>query len=221
MHAPNRRPERRPDIVDDLAERCFDLRRVLDLSGDEQREEYLEGTGSLVLDRVNRVAYACLSPRTHREALNRWAAKLGYEVVAFNAADETGRAVYHTNVLMSIGRRIAIVCLAAIASAVEREQVQSKLAASGREVVEISFAQMHAFAGNMLELATRDGGSVMVMSARARESLTPHQVETISRDAQIVDVPVATIEDHSGGSVRCMLAELFLPRMAAEKAANG
>lgn len=217
MQAENRRLERRLDLVRGLAaEHRFDVQRVVDLSDAEQRGEFLEGTGSLVLDRVNRTAYACLSSRTHKQALDRWAEQLSYDTVSFAAVDEGGRPIYHTNVMMSIGSRVAIVCLEAIASPAERDRVRSTLVASGHEIVDISFAQMRAFAGNVLELVNRDGEAVVVMSERARDALTAPQIGTISQHAEIINAPISTIEDHSGGGVRCMLAEVFLPRIQSE-----
>lgn len=215
MEAENRRLERRHDLIENLSTRYgFNVRRVVDLSDAERRGEFLEGTGSLVLDRANRTAYACLSSRTHERTLARWAEQFGYETVSFAAVDENGRSIYHTNVMMSIGSRIAIVCLAAIASPAELERVRSKLADSGHEIVDVSFAQMRAFAGNVLELVNRTGEAVMVMSERARTALTAEQIHAIERHARIVAAPVNTIEDQSGGGVRCMLAEVFLPRQS-------
>lgn len=212
MQATNRRIERRPEIVADLAAaNGFTVGSTIDLSDAESRGEFLEGTGSMVLDRVNRLAYACLSPRTHRAALQRWCARFGYEAVTFSAVSN-GQPIYHTNVMMSVGARLAVVCLSSIESADEREQVRARLEATHHEIVDITPAQMNAFAGNMLELASADGGSVFVMSQRAYDSLDDAQRSRIAGHSKVVSVPVGTIEDHAGGGVRCMLAEIFLPR---------
>ncbi|HET7587726.1 MAG TPA: arginine deiminase-related protein [Gammaproteobacteria bacterium] len=212
MQAGNRRIERRPDIVANLAAaNGFNVGSTIDLSDAEQQEAFLEGTGSMVLDRANRIVYACLSPRTHRSTLERWCTHFSYEAVTFSALSN-GQPIYHTNVMMSVGERQAIVCLASIQSDGEREQVRSRLEATGHEIVDITPAQMNAFAGNMLELTSADGRAVIVMSQRAYDSLDDAQRAQISRHARIVSVPITTIEDHAGGGVRCMLAEIFLPR---------
>ncbi|HET6724973.1 MAG TPA: arginine deiminase-related protein [Gammaproteobacteria bacterium] len=212
MQAVNRRAERRPDIVADLAATFgFSVGSTLDLSDAEQRDEFLEGTGSMVLDRANRVAYACLSPRTHPDLLQRWCDRFDYTAVTFKALSGD-RPIYHTNVMLSVGERLAVVCLAAITSADEREHVRARLAETGHEIVEISIAQMNAFAGNMLELNSGEGESLFVMSQRAYDSLDDGQRAKIRQSSRIVSVPITTIEDHAGGGVRCMLAEIFLPK---------
>jgi hypothetical protein len=216
MHAENRRRERRREVVDAAAAQAgFTIRRVLDLSHHEQKGECLEGTGSLVLDHVNRVAYASVSPRTHPAVVDEWAREMGYTPVVFAALDRGGAPIYHTNVLMCIGERFVVVGSEAIAES-DRDRVLEQLRASGREIVEIGHDEIERFAGNMLELATWDealGDSrVVVMSASARQGLQP---ETFARLSACTDsvlaVPVSTIESLSGGSVRCMLAEIFLP----------
>jgi len=212
MEAENRRTERRQDVIDALASRYgFDVRRVIDLSSHEASGHYLEGTGSLVLDRPNRVAYACLSSRTHLEVLGDWAQRLGYDVVAFDAVDRNGVPIYHTNVLMAVGEQIAAICDEAIPRAEQREAVLERLRQTGHEIVSLSFDQMDSFAGNMLELRSSAGERVLVMSEQARRSLTPDQVRLIERYDRIVSVPIDNIESSAGGSVRCMLAEIHLP----------
>jgi hypothetical protein len=213
MLAPNRRTERRPDIIEALErDRDFHVRRVLDLSFHESTEQFLEGTGSLVLDRPNRVAYACLSPRTTRPALEDFAERMHYTVEAFEAFDRQGIAIYHTNVLMNVGEKLAVLCAEAIRDQAERQAVLSRLRASGHVVVQISLDQVDAFAGNMLELRNRSGERIIVMSAQAHRSLERVQIRTINSFAKIVNVPVERIERSAGGSVRCMLAEIHLPR---------
>ncbi|HET8552540.1 MAG TPA: arginine deiminase-related protein [Gammaproteobacteria bacterium] len=212
MQATNRRVERRPEILAGLAaENGFAVGSTIDLSGAEQRGQFLEGTGSMVLDRVHRIVYACISPRTHPDVLKGWCARFDYEPVTFSAISN-GQPIYHTNVMMSIGSRIAVICLAAIESADEREMVRSRLESTGHRIIDITPAQMNAFAGNILELAGADGGSVFVMSQRAYDSLDDAQRAQIGSHSKIVSVPITTIEDHAGGGVRCMLAEIFLPR---------
>jgi hypothetical protein len=216
MHAENRRRERRRDAVDAAAEQAgFKISRVLDLSHHEQQGHCLEGTGSLVLDHVNRVAYASISPRTHPTVVEEWARELGYTPVVFAALDRSGAPVYHTNVLMCIGDRFAVVGTGAIAE-VDRARVLEPLRASGREIVEIGHEEIEQFAGNMLELASWDEAlgdcRVLVMSSSARHGLKPDTYRQLTACTDgVLAVPVPTIEKLSGGSVRCMLAEIFLP----------
>lgn len=213
MMAPSRRGERRLDVVERLAsEHGFRVSEILDLSAHEAEGRFLEGTGSLVLDRTHRVAYACLSPRTDLDLLGEFGQRLGYELVAFDATDADGVPIYHTNVMMAIGDGFAVVCAEAIADEEQRRAVLRRLADSGHEVVEISRAQMAAFAGNMLALESADGTQLLAMSARAEAGLTAEQRETLGRHARIVAAPIDSIEDSAGGSVRCMLAEIHLPR---------
>jgi hypothetical protein len=216
--APSRRRERRPELLDALAADGYRVNRIVDLTHFERQSEYLEGTGSLVLDRVRRVAYACLSPRTHAAALESFGARLGYAIVAFDAADRNGRAIYHTNVLMAVGATFAAICTAAIAGAAARRRVCEALAAGGHEVVDLTFAQLHAFAGNMLALDA-GGKPVIALSAAALAALTPAQTRILEAHGELLPASIATIERYGGGSVRCMLAEVHLPRAAAATAA--
>lgn len=212
MLAENRRTERRMDIIDSLAdEHGFDVRRIIDLSHHEKEGHYLEGTGSMVLDRSNRIAYACLSPRTHLDALGDFAQRMDYEVVAFDAVDRDGAAIYHTNVLMNVGRSLAVICDEAIPDREQRDAVMKSLAQSGHEVLSLSMRQLECFAGNMLELRSPSGKSLMAMSEQARQSLSAEQLGIIGKHATIVSAPIDDIERSAGGSVRCMLAEIHLP----------
>ena len=211
MEASNRRTERRPDIIETLVEdHEFVVRKIVDLSTHEAQAQYLEGTGSLVLDRVNRVAYACLSSRTHLDALGDFAQRMGYEVLAFDAHDRNGAPIYHTNVLMSVGEALAVICAEAIPREDQRDAVLRRLADTGHEVVTIDFDQMDAFAGNMLELRSVDGERILAMSEQAKQSLDVEQMEKLAANAQIVSAPIDRIESSAGGSVRCMLAEIHL-----------
>jgi hypothetical protein len=212
MLALNRRWERRPDILETLnTERGYALGEVNDLSYSELDGRYLEGTGSLVLDRVNRIAYAGLSPRTDARLLQDWAERAGYEVVKFHARDTKGRPIYHTNVMLCIGTGFALGCFDCM-DAADRERVMQRLTDTGHEVVGISPYQVEAFAGNMLELRGRYGETLIAMSSRAERALNPAQRATLEKHGRIVASPIETIEDCAGGSVRCMLAELHLPR---------
>jgi hypothetical protein len=214
LQSASRRVERRQDVIASaVSELGFRVSHLLDLTHYESAGHFLEGTGSLVLDHQQRVAYACLSPRTHAEVLTDWACELGYEVVSFSAADRQGVPLYHTNVLMCIGERLAVVGSEAIVSA-DRGRVLDRLRASGRELLEIGHDAIERFAGNMLELGTWDealGDSrVLLMSESARRALTPGQFAQLSGCTDtVLAVPIPTIEKLGGGSVRCMLAEVF------------
>jgi hypothetical protein len=213
MATANRRAERRADILDLLAaEGGFRVNRTIDLSWLENSGRYLEGTGSLVLDRPHRTAFATRSARTHQEALGEFARLTGYRVVAFSASIDT-RRVYHTNVLMSLGQRFAVLCSDAITDPTERRTVCAELAATNRSLVVISGGQVRQFAANCLELDS-PGGPVLVLSETALQSLRPEQRRTLERYTALLPVDVATIEHVGGGSVRCMLAEIYLPRSA-------
>lgn len=212
MHAPNRRSERRIDLLQQLDAAGYRCSHLIDLSPHELGDRCLEGTGSLVLDRVARVAYACRSPRTDAALLEQWARELGFRVVAFDAVDREARAIYHTNVVMCIGTGWAVVCLDAITDPTERATVLAELAANSRDVLELSMAQLGEFAGNMLELATADGRRVIALSDRARRALGADVEARLARHATLVSCPIPTIETVGGGSLRCMIAEVFLPR---------
>lgn len=209
--APSRRAEVRPEVLGEL-ERCGlgPPRRVLDLRT-EAGAEFLEGTGSLVLDRAARVAYACLSPRTSARLLARFGTALGYRTRAFHATDARGVAIYHTNVMMSVGTRFALVCLDALGDAHERAELAAELVATGKELVPLTLDQLDEFAGNVLELRARSGEALLVLSARARRALRPDQLAILGRHARLVSADLTTIESHGGGSARCMLAEVFAP----------
>ncbi|MDY6947999.1 MAG: arginine deiminase-related protein [Pseudomonadota bacterium] len=213
MLAENRRLERRLDLLEALSARHgFHASRIIDLTRHEQAGRYLEGTGSLVLDRIHRVAYACVSPRTDLDVLGDFAQQLDYDIVAFEARDAGGAAIYHTNVLMSVGERFAAVCLSAI-RADERDGLLNQLRGTGRTVIDLSMDQMNAFAGNMLELGSSLTGSVVAMSERARDALSGEQRAALEGSAgPIVAAAIPTIEKLGGGSVRCMLAELHIPK---------
>jgi hypothetical protein len=210
MQAENRRLERRRDILDLLEERFY-VNRLVDLSAFEGEGKFLEGTGSMVLDRKFKVAYACLSPRTSEEGLDAFALQMNYEIVKFSAVDGSGKAIYHTNVLMCIGDMFAVVCLAAIPDPDERLMVRSTLELSGRQIIEITLDQMAHFAGNMLEVKTKKGGKLIVMSTQAYQSLTHRQIDALDDFGTLLHFDLAMIEGNGGGSARCMMAEVHLP----------
>ena len=212
MEAENRRHERRPDIIESLAtDQGFGVSEVIDLSAHEKQGRFLEGTGSMVLDRVNRVAYACLSSRTQLDPLGDFAQQMDYEVVAFDAVDREGIPIYHTNVLMNVGEELAVICAEAIPRQDQRDAILQRLEESGHEVILLSYDQLEAFAGNMLELRSTAGKRVVAMSQQAIDSLDVEQRELLQRNGDVVAVAIDTIEASAGGSVRCMLAEIHLP----------
>lgn len=212
MEAPNRRTERRRDIIDRLSrDHGYLVTDIVDLSNYESDGHYLEGTGSMVLDRVNRIAYACLSSRTHLDVLGDFAQRLDYDIVAFDALDRAGATIYHTNVLMNVGETLAMLCAEAIPRIEQRDAVLRRLSDSGHEVIELSHDQLEAFAGNMLELRSATGQHLIAMSSRARDSLTGEQMARIENAATVVSADIHNIENSAGGSVRCMLAEIHLP----------
>ncbi len=214
MLAPSRRAERRPEPVAAVERARFRISRTIDLSPLERCGEFLEGTGSLVLDRPALTAYACLSPRTTPAALAEFSAALGYRVVDFDALGPDGRPAYHTNVLMAVGEGVAVLCAEAIPDDERRTGVVAALAESGHEVIEIGVAEMGSFAGNLLMLRARDGGARIALSGAAWQGLAPEKRRRLERHGGIVAAPIPTIEWLGGGSVRCMLAEIFLPRSA-------
>lgn len=209
MFAPNRRTERRKDILE-LLKRRFAIREVIDLSGYEKEGRFLEGTGSMVLDHVHKVAYAGISARTDEGLFLRVCELLSYRPVVFHAFDPNGREIYHTNVMMCIGDGFCIVCLASITDASERSKVEDSLRESGLTIVDITFGQMTHFAGNMLAVKTQTGEPLLVCSRQAAESLTPGQQAALERYARLVPLSIPTIEHLGGGSARCMMAEVFL-----------
>lgn len=212
MEAENRRTERRLDIVDHLDKHAgHAITEIVDLSGHEADGHFLEGTGSMVLDRSNRIAYACISSRTHLVPLGDFAQRMGYEVVAFEAFDSDGVPIYHTNVLMNIGEALAVICDEAIPREDQRMAVIARLRDTGHEVVSLTYAQLDAFAGNMLELRNDRGERVIAMSGQALDSLDGEQRAALEANGRIVAVPIGNIESSAGGSVRCMLAEVHLP----------
>ncbi len=212
MEAENRRTERRMDIVELLDKEAGRVvSDVIDLSGHEADGHFLEGTGSMVLDRSNRIAYACVSSRTHLDPLGDFAQRMGYEVVAFEAVDSDGVPIYHTNVLMNVGEVLAVICDEAIPREDQRNAVMTRLRETGHEILSLSYAQLDAFAGNMLELRNNRGERVLAMSRQAFDALDNEQRAVLEANGRIVSAPIDNIESSAGGSVRCMLAEVHLP----------
>lgn len=210
MQAENRRLERREDIIAELEDN-FKVHHIVDLSRYEEENKFLEGTGSMVLDRVNKIAYACLSPRTDKDVLAIFCEQEDYTAVCFDAADEKGKAIYHTNVLMCVGTQFAVICLDSIPNPHEKVVVIEYLKSTQKEIVEITFEQMNQFAGNMLEVKTKNDETLIILSKSAFKALDDIQIALLEQYGKLVYADIHTIENNGGGSVRCMMAEVHLP----------
>jgi hypothetical protein len=209
MYWPQRRRERRMDIIELFDQKCI-INRTMALDHWEEDGRFLESTGSLVLDRVNRVAYACLSNRCDENAVFDWCAAMSYKPITFQATDAAGRIVYHNNVIMAIGSWLVPICLEAITDAGERAKVREAILIAGRKIMELTPDQVEHFAGNMLEAST-PAGPVWIMSTQAYTALTPEQRALLRADGtRIAHSPINTIETYGGGSARCMVGEIFL-----------
>lgn len=208
MFAENRRQERKRALLE-LLTRNMNHRKVIDLTHWENDGQFLEGTGSMVLDRDKRIAYCCRSPRTSEQVVRDFCARLNYDAVLFDASDANGNLIYHTNVMMAIGTQVAIICLTSIHDDDQKKKVVASLTSAGKIIVDISLNQVAHFAGNMLEVRSRNGQPIMVMSAAARSALTTAQENTIATYSSILSAPLSTIETNGGGSARCMMAEIF------------
>ncbi len=208
MFAANRRLEKKPHILDKLKE-IFHITAVKDLSRYETENLFLEGTGSMVLDRENRIAYASLSPRTDKHILDEFCSMAGYTPCSFTSMDNSGNPIYHTNVMMCVAANFAVICLEAIRDEQERLMVSGSLTGSGKEIIGISLQQMNAFAGNMLQVRNSEGELLLVMSSQAFGSLNKTQVSKLEKFSRIIHTPLDTIESCGGGSARCMMAEIF------------
>ena len=208
MFAENRRLERKPAALEAI-DNNFNKKRTVDLTHYEEDGLFLEGTGSMVLDRVNKIAYACESPRTNKTVLNDFCEQLGYSPVLFKAVDADGTEIYHTNVMMHVGTEVAVVCLDAIADDAQRTEVKESLEGTGKTILEISFDQMNHFAGNMLELHNKDGQPCLIMSLAAYNSLTEEQISFLESKMTLITPDLECIEQNGGGSARCMIAEIF------------
>lgn len=209
MCTPNRRREIRKNILKTLKQ-YFIVKDIKDISGYSKDNLFLEGTGSIIFDKINKVAYACLSPRTDADLFNVHCHTLGYEPVSFSSYDRNGTLVYHTNVMLTIGDGFAVICLKSIKNLSERKFVKEKLKNTGHEVIDISFEQMNAFAGNMLQVENTAGKPFLVLSETAFNSLTHQQISKIEKYTSLLPVAIPTIETIGGGSARCMIAEIFL-----------
>ena len=209
MFAPSRRRERRAGIIHCVEVSGYYVSERRSFEFNEKLGYYLEGTGSIIFDRAEKKAYACLSPRTDKNLLQEVCAYLDYEPITFEALDDNGQQIYHTNVMMTMGEDFVVICLESIRSDEEKKMLLKHFKNDKKEVVDITIQQVRSFAGNMIQLDTASGNSVLVMSEQARMSLTSHQVQTLEKYCTLVDSPIYTIEKYGGGSARCMIAEIF------------
>ena len=210
MFAANRRLERKPHVLEAIKQK-FLVKYTIDFSVYENNQTYLEGTGSMVLDRSNQIAYACLSQRTNKFVLREFSKSMNYTPITFTANDESGNPIYHTNVMMCVADDYVVICLASITEEFQREYVVKALESSGKKIVDITYHQLDHFAGNMLQVKNDQGKKFLVMSTQAYNSLDAKQVETLESFNAIIHSDISTIEANGGGSARCMMAEVFLP----------
>ncbi|MGI9527392.1 MAG: citrulline utilization hydrolase CtlX [Weeksellaceae bacterium] len=217
MFAENRRTERREDVLNLLEENGFEIAETIDYTSAEEEELFLEGTGSIILDRENRLAYAALSPRTDEDLLGEFAEDFDYTPIVFIANQTVNgkrEPIYHTNVMMCVADKYVVICLDTIDNATERAFISETIVNSGKEIIEITEDQMNHFAGNMLQVSNGEK-NFLVMSQSAYDSLTPEQINKITNYNEIIAVAIPTIETLGGGSARCMMAEVFLPKAEA------
>ncbi len=210
MYAENRRGERKQHVLEKITEK-FAIKKQIDLSNYEKENIFLEGTGSMVLDRDNKIAYACLSPRTNDKVLADFCRQTGYASAVFHAVDGNRQAIYHTNVMMCVADKYIVICLDSIPRKQEREKVIETINKTNKEIIDISLEQMNHFAGNMLQVENKEQEKLLVMSTQAFESLTTVQKEKLSSFNKIIHSSLTTIETNGGGSARCMMAEVHLP----------
>ena len=211
MYAPNRRAEKREDIIKILAEK-FRVKDVKDWSEFEVEGKFLEGTGSMVIDHDNKVIYACYSPRTDLSVLERFANTNDYRAIVFLATDKNNHPVYHTNIVMTLGEQFAVLCEEAIEEEWERIAIRQLLDSSGHEIIRITRNQMYSFAGNMLQVKNKSGENILIMSQTAFNALEEDQKDHLSSFCRLLPIAVPAIEKTEGGSVRCMMAEIFLEK---------
>lgn len=214
MYAQNRRVERREEIIEQL-KNDFSVKEVIDWSASEKNNEFLEGTGSMIFDHDNKIAYGSISKRLNEGLFNNYCKKFGYQPIVFHSyqsANGKRLPIYHTNVMMSVAKEFVVICWDSIDDKEEKERVADSISKSGKQVLEITEKQMHQFAGNMLQVQNSEGKRFMVMSKVAHDSLTVEQIKFIESYSQIIHSDLSTIEKNGGGSARCMIAEVFLTR---------
>jgi len=210
MFAENRRAERKQHVLEIISEK-FSIHKKIDLSKYEEEGIFLEGTGSMVFDRDQKIAYACLSPRTDQKLLEKFCALYNYTPISFVAVDAAKQPIYHSNVLMCVADAYVVICLDSIADPAEKKTVMDTIISSGKEIIDISLDQMNHFAGNMLQLINQEGEKLLVMSTQAFTSLGADQLDRLLSFNRIIHSDISNIETNGGGSARCMMAEIFLP----------
>jgi hypothetical protein len=210
MFAPSRRAERKEHVLQKVYKR-FRISNKIDLSHYEKSDLFLEGTGSMVLDRENKLAFACLSPRTSKKVLDDFCNKMNYEPITFTAIDSGGAPIYHTNVMMCVADQYVVICLDSINNADERSRATKAIQRTRKEIININYQQLNAFAANMLQIENSEGEKLLVMSTQAYQSLTEKQVQKLNSYNRIIHAPLTAIETNGGGSARCMMAEIHLP----------
>ena len=212
MMSKSRRQEKRNDLLKYLEEyQSYKLEKLIDLSYLEKDGFFLEGTGSMVLDRINKIVFACKSSRTSVNALEVFCKQLNYSPVVFEAFNDD-LPIYHTNVMMSLGQETAFICSESIKDQKDIKHIHRLFGISERKIIELSIAQMNQFAGNVLEVENTKGQSHLIMSEKAYQSLEASQIQSISKSSKIIPIPLDTIEKYGGGSARCMIAEIFLQK---------
>lgn len=210
MMAPSRRLERRDDIVS-LLQNKFKVDRVIDLTEKEIQHHFLEGTGSIIFDHPNRIGYACRSDRTHESTFKDLCRDLNYKGILFDAVDETGFPVYHTNVMMWVGESMVGICLDSVKDEGQQELLLTQFRETNHKIIALSHQQMNSFAGNMFEVMNENGEHFLLMSQTAFESLHEGQVREMEKRLTLLPVRISTIEESGGGSIRCMVAGIHLP----------
>ncbi len=211
MFSEKRRTERESEIIPELS-KTYQIREHLRLEGWEKEDVFLEGTGSMVLDRQHKIAYACKSNRTSEVVLDECCDVLGYSKFLFDAVDRSGLPIYHTNVVMAVGTSFTIICWDAIKYKKQRADLKKAFEQTKKEIIPISLAQMEQFAGNMIQVKSMEGNDFLVMSTTAFDSLTSEQIGRIEEHTTILHSDLRVIETYGGGSARCMIAEIFLPQ---------
>jgi hypothetical protein len=209
MYAVNRRAERKQHVLNLLKDK-FQINTILDFTANENKNKFLEGTGSMVLDRNHQIAYACISQRTDKQLFEEWCVAMNYKSCAFRSVDEHGSDIYHTNVMMCVADQYVVICLDCIRDEEEKKQTIATIQSTNKEIIEISNDQMNHFAGNMLQVENKEGKTFLVMSSQAYTSLNQQQIQRIESYNPILHSPLYTIEKNGGGSARCMMAEVFL-----------
>ena len=209
MYATNRRQERKQHVLEAIKQ-AFSVNKFIDLTHYESMPAFLEGTGSMVLDRDHKIAYACLSPRTHRMVLEQFCKDMGYRAVCFTAVDDHALPIYHTNVMMCVADSYVVICLDSISDTAEKDMLISEITKTGKQIIPISYTQLNHFVGNMLQVHNDQNEKLLIMSTQAYNYLTAEQISRLNDYNRIIHADISTIESNGGGSARCMMAEVFL-----------